>query len=94
MITISNKFDPEDMQFSMPIRRWHHDCPHCNKLVVSALPDEAGHRAEAEYYREKCEKLARHFDQLVKDVSVLHGENPIINFIQNKWKFILNDLTK
>ena len=94
MITVSNHFDPDELRFSMPIKRFHHECPHCNKLVVSAVPEDAQVREEAEYYREKCEKLAREFDQLVKDVSVLHGQNPIIEFIQNKWMFILKNLNK
>ena len=40
------------------------------------------------------EQLVREFDQLVRDISVLHNENPILRFIQNRWMFILKNLSK
>lgn len=72
------------------------DCYHCGrKTRIPVRPEWVNWEQVAEKYRQGYEKMMLGFDQIIKDVDVMHsGPNPILEHIDNSWKILLADLRK
>jgi hypothetical protein len=71
-------------------------CYHCGRITrVPVKPEWVDWERVAEKYRQGYEKMMQRFGQIVTDVNVMHaGPNPVLEYIENEWKVLLDDLRK
>lgn len=69
-------------------------CFHCGKMTrVPVKREYVDWEQIAEKYRQGYEKMMQRFGQIVSDVNVMHaGPNPVLEYIENEWKVLLDDL--
>lgn len=68
------------------------DCHHCgSKMRVPVQEEYTDWKEVAEHYREAVGTLIRDFDQMLKDIEVMHQENPVAHYLVNEWKATLKD---
>lgn len=62
-------------------------CFHCGEVTrVAVKEDVTDWKAVAESYRQALQSQADGFDRIVRDVSVMHGQNPILDYIENEFE--------
>lgn len=67
-------------------------CPRCKHRVDAPVhPDYIDYEEVAETYKRNYREVFRKLDQMIKDIDVMHPDNPIAHYIQNEWKAILGD---
>lgn len=68
-------------------------CFHCKRQTVFPVPTEfTDWREVAEHYRKGWEDTLKRFDKMMKDVDIMHQENPAAEYLMNEWKLILGDV--
>lgn len=72
------------------------ECFHCGRITrVPVKPEWVDWERVAENYRQCYEKQMQRFGQIVSDINVMHsGPNPILEYIDNEWKVLIEDLRK
>jgi len=69
------------------------NCFHCHQLTRHPVPATfVDWEVVAEKYRQGYEDLVKRFDRIIKDLDVMHGSNPIMDYVANEWKMVLGDI--
>lgn len=89
-----NPFDANTLQAPMlGMQTVSADCLHCGRQTVFPVPREfVDWQQVAERYRTAWEKTLQRFDRIMKDVDIMHQENPAAEYLANEWKLILQDV--
>lgn len=70
-------------------------CYHCGRTTRVPVPHTyIDWEKVAESYRKRLEETWQRFDQMGRDVEVMHGENPAAEYIANQLRFALMELRK
>lgn len=65
------------------------ECAHCRSMMRVPVPSTFidWEKVAGEYKRASAD-MVKSFDQMVKDIDVMYPENPVREYVQNKWKAI------
>jgi hypothetical protein len=71
------------------------NCYHCGKVTRVPVPATyIDWQTTAESYRKRLEEMCQRFDQMSRDVEVMHGENPVAEYMANQLRFIMMEARK
>ena len=72
------------------------DCFHCGRETRFPVPPSfIDYEIVAEEYRQQLQKAVNRFDQIVRDIDVMHaGPNPVREYLDNEWKMLLLEIRK
>jgi len=71
------------------------DCYHCGMVTrIPVPPAFVDWEKIAESYRKRLEETWLRFEQMSRDVEVMHGENPAAEYMANQLRFALLELRK
>ncbi len=70
-------------------------CFHCGRVTRVPVPtDYTDWEKVAESYRKRLEETWHFFDEMSRDVEVMHGGNPLAEYMANQVRFMVSELRK
>jgi hypothetical protein len=70
-------------------------CYHCGRTTRIPVPSTyIDWETVAESYRLRLQETWTKFDQMSRDVEIMHGENPAAQYMANQLRFVLLELKK
>lgn len=71
------------------------DCHHCGRITRIPVPRAyTDWEKVAESYRKRLEETWQRFEQMSRDVEIMHGENPAAEYVANQLRFSLLELRR
>ncbi len=75
-----------------PARRIKVRCCRCGEMNIHPVDDKhLDWRKEAEWYKEKLEKVIADVEQMGQDIEAMTGENPVQRYLNNRLFVAIDD---
>ena len=91
-----NLFNPDSCEFpTAGMEILETECYHCGaKTRHSVDADLIDYKKVAEDYKEAGESIMKEVDRMIKDINVMHPENPVLDYINNRRETMIDELKK
>ena len=91
-----NKFiiiDPDSEEIpSLGLQTVDLQCPCCDRrIVVPVMPEFTDWKSVADEYKGLAQMQFDRFNQIMKDLEVMHPHNPVVKYFENEMKAVFKD---